>query len=93
MDKGRLEQLLAAAGPAHHQAYIETDGDDPEWPLWYAAFLVDDLSKTLGRRVTQSQLVFHLIDMERQRSREAPDAAWPDYYAQQLAARAENGDL
>lgn len=93
MDTARLEQLLAAAGPAHHQAYIETDGDDPEWPLWYAAFLIDDLNATLGQKITQSQLVFHLVDIERLRSREAPDAAWPSYYTRQFAARAESGDL
>ena len=47
----------------------------------------------MGYAFTQSQLVFHLIDMERHRAREAPDSAWPAYYADQLAARAESGDL
>jgi hypothetical protein len=35
----QLEELFREAGAAHHQAYIETDGADPEWPLWYADYL------------------------------------------------------
>ena len=36
---GQLEGLFREVGEAHHQAYIETDGADPEWPLWYAEYL------------------------------------------------------
>ena len=40
MDRaGQLKGLLREVGEAHHQAYIETDGADPEWPLWYADYL------------------------------------------------------
>src|SRR5215207_621925 len=35
----QLEGLFHEVGEAHHQAYIETDGADPEWPLWYADYL------------------------------------------------------
>ena len=35
---GQLENLFHEVGEAHHQAYIETDGADPEWPLWYADY-------------------------------------------------------
>jgi hypothetical protein len=31
---GQLEALFHEVAKAHHQAYIETDGADPEWPLW-----------------------------------------------------------
>jgi hypothetical protein len=30
----QLEDLFHEVGEAHHQAYIETDGVDQEWPLW-----------------------------------------------------------
>jgi hypothetical protein len=30
----QLEELVHEVGEAHPQAYIETDGADPEWPLW-----------------------------------------------------------
>jgi hypothetical protein len=35
----QLQELFREVGKAHHQAFIETDGADPEWPLWYANFL------------------------------------------------------
>lgn len=35
-----LASLLRETGQAHHQAYIDTDGDDPEWPRWYAGLLL-----------------------------------------------------
>ena len=42
----QLEELFREVGEAHHQAYIETDGDDPEWPLWYADYLRDKLARS-----------------------------------------------
>lgn len=32
IDRDHLEAVLAALGPAHHAAYLDTDGVDPEWP-------------------------------------------------------------
>ena len=40
---GQLEGLFHEVGEAHHRAYIETDGADPEWPLWYADYLQERL--------------------------------------------------
>ena len=36
-------ELLSQVGPAHHQAFAATDGEDPDWPTWYAAWLLDRL--------------------------------------------------
>ena len=88
-----LVALLSAAGPAHHEAFIETDGEDPEWPLWYAQYLRNDLNQLLGTALTKSELVYVLVDMERQRIREAPEADWPSYYAVELEARHRTGEL
>ena len=35
----QLQEHFREAGEAYYQAYIETDGVHPEWPLWYANFL------------------------------------------------------
>jgi hypothetical protein len=35
----RLAALFKQTGEAHHEAFLDTDGDDPEWPLWYAKYL------------------------------------------------------
>ena len=52
----KLSQLLLETGHAHHQAFIETDGEDPEWPLWYADYLMDRLPAALGRELTKSEI-------------------------------------
>jgi hypothetical protein len=41
---GQLEELFRETGEAHHRAYIETDGADPEWPLRYADYLREKIS-------------------------------------------------
>ena len=88
-----LEALLAAAGPAHHQAFIETDGEDPEWPLWYAEYLQDGLSAALGVPLTKSRITYLLIDAEQQRLLEDPESAWPAFYAAELERRKAAGTL
>ena len=122
----RLAAVLAAAGPAHHAAYIETDGDDPEWPIWYANHVADDVRRILERPdLTVSRLVWAFVDTDQgeqssqhpredeiagalqvrgQESaggedpradhaghdqahrREAPDVAWPTFYAERFTA-------
>ena len=57
----QLEELFREASEAHHQAYIETDGADPEWPLWYADYLRDKLALLLDATFTNSELVYMLI--------------------------------
>ena len=46
-----------AAGRAHHQAFIETDGEDPEWPLWYASYLQAPLSSKLNHELSCLMIV------------------------------------
>jgi hypothetical protein len=58
---GQLEWLFHEVGEAHHQAYIETDGADPEWPLWYADYLQERLGGLLEASFTKSELVYMLV--------------------------------
>jgi hypothetical protein len=57
----QLEGLFREVGEAHHQAYIETDGADPEWPLWYADYLRDRLAPLLDASFTRSELIYLLV--------------------------------
>src|SRR3712207_8998070 len=43
-----FQNLFREVGQAHHQAYIETDGADPEWPIWYASFLQERLGSLIN---------------------------------------------
>jgi hypothetical protein len=53
----QLEGLFHEVGEAHDQAHIETDGVEPEWPLWYADYLRERLGGLLDASFTKSELV------------------------------------
>ena len=77
----QLAELFREAGEAHHQAYIETDGADPEWPLWYADYLRERLGALLDANFTRSELVYLLILVANEQPLDAPGADWARYYA------------
>jgi hypothetical protein len=83
----QLEELFREASAAHHQAYIETDGADPEWPLWYADYLRERLGAHLDVSFTRSQLVYLLILVANEQPLNAPGANWARYYARFFISR------
>jgi hypothetical protein len=78
---GQREELFRETGKAHHQVYIETDGFDPEWPLWYADYLRERIGSLLDADFTQSELVYLLIWVANEQPLRAPAANWARYYA------------
>lgn len=76
-----VEELLKETGELHHQAFIETDGADDEWPLWYAKNLQAQLNEMLSSSFTKSELIYHILSAENQRATKSPDEAWPSYYS------------
>jgi hypothetical protein len=81
----QLETLLQEVGKKHHEAFLQTDGVDPEWPLWYADWLMDKLPALLGTDLTKSELVYLLVHLSREQPHQAPDMPWPRYYAEFIA--------
>jgi hypothetical protein len=79
--KERLADLFREAGKAHHEAFIETGGEDPEWPLWYAEYVLERLRELLDVGFTKSQLVYLLITASNEQQAKAPGADWAWYYA------------
>ncbi len=77
----QLEALFQEVGQKHHEAYLETDGVDPEWPLWYADWLMDKLPALLGTNLTKSELVYLLVQLGKEQPHQAPDMPWPRFYA------------
>jgi len=77
----KFEDLFRKTGSEHHEAFIKTNGEDPEWPLWYADYLIDKLRKLLNAKFTKSELVYLLMTAEKERALIAPGADWPRYYA------------
>ena len=81
----QLETLFREVGQKHHEAFLETDGIDPEWPLWYADLLMDKLPALLGTDLTKSELVYLLVHLDKEQSHQAPDMPWPRFYAEFFA--------
>jgi hypothetical protein len=76
----QLIDLFRETGDAHHQAFFEADGADPDWPIWYAEYICDRLGKLLNAEFTKSELVYLIVAAEKERSSRAPGSNWPVYF-------------
>ncbi len=79
-----LADLLAETGRQHHEAFIDTDGADPEWPLWYANYLSGRIDAFVDVPPTTSKLVQCLVNAADAHATEAPDEPWPSFYAEYI---------
>jgi NAD(P)H-hydrate epimerase len=77
----RIAELLRGVGQAHHQAFAATNGDDPEWPAWYARYLTPALPELLGVAVTPEALAGQLRTVDAEHRAKAPTQDWAEYYA------------
>ena len=87
IDEQSLADLLRQTGERHHAAYVESDGYDPEWPLWYAGFIQAHLWDRCGRLPSRSELTHLLMSAERAHAESGSDEPWPVSYARFLLPR------
>lgn len=87
MTRDQLAELILQTGHHHHQAFLETDGGDPEWALWYAAYLQAHLWDSAGTLPTRSLLVHLLLGAEEQHTQATDPGPWPAFYADVILAR------
>ena len=87
MSAYQLADLLNRTGDAHHVAFEETDGVDPEWATWYAEHLRPELGNSLGRSLSSDEIAELLS--EAQDVLDSSDSAetWPEFYAAHILAR------
>ncbi|WP_420632005.1 hypothetical protein [Candidatus Leptofilum sp.] len=77
--------LLKEAGQAHHQAFLATDGADPEWPIWYADYLHKTLGELINAAFAKSELTYLLVKLDKEIQLIAPGhQSWPSYYAKRI---------
>lgn len=84
-----LTELFKEAGKAHHAAFIETDGDDPDWPIWYASYLINHIGPLLGTWFSHQALSEELAELANDHQQSAPGIAWPEYYAKHFVRKYE----
>lgn len=77
----QLKELFREVGHAHHEAFADVDGADPEWPTWYAGHLHRRLCTLLHADFTRSELIYLLVLVDRERGMHAPGAEWAGFYA------------
>lgn len=82
-----LAQLFRETGRVHHQAFRSSNGDDPDWPRWYAEYLLPRLGVMSIPNLTAAgfEADLKVVDTEQ---RAAPGSlTWPEYYARWFLAR------
>jgi glutaredoxin len=77
----QLSRLFRDSAQAHHAAFSATDGEDPEWPLWYTDYLQKPLGQALDTAFYKSQLIYCLMNADFEHAARAPDTDWADFYA------------
>jgi glutaredoxin len=81
---GELAALLKQTGKAHHEAFAATDGEDPDWAIWYADYLHDRLQPFLAAPITRSRIAYCLVAIADEHETADPDAPWPEFYAARI---------
>jgi hypothetical protein len=82
-----IAQLLQEVGETHHRVFRITDGVDADWASWYADWLLhlSELPDLLGTTPVRSELVYSLVQLDKEYTAGASDEPWPAYYARELA--------
>ena len=85
----RVAALLDEAGETHHRVYRIVDGDDPDWASWYADWLLNlsELPQLLGAAPVRSELVWLLVELDKDYTQASPGTPWPRWYAERIVER------
>jgi hypothetical protein len=88
-DTERIANLLDEVAETHHRVYRITDGADDDWASWYADWLLklSELPALLGTTPVRSELVYVLVDIDKQYTATRTADPWPQYYARELVSR------
>lgn len=86
-----LAALLIKTGHSHHNAFLATDGADPEWPLWYSKYLQDKVGAFLDVDPTRSKIIQCLLNAEEAYSSQNADQSWSVFYAKFLVSLGDDG--
>jgi hypothetical protein len=83
----KLKELLLETAKEHHQAFIETDGEDTEWPLWYAGYLKEKIAGLVEKKISKSELIYLIVSAEKEKEKSKSKTGWEEFYADFIAER------
>lgn len=77
-----MSELLKQTAEAHHQVFIATDGEDKDWPQWYAKYLLNHgIEKLLGSKLPQKDIERLLKQGDEEFKSQGSTSSWESYYA------------
>jgi hypothetical protein len=81
--------LLHEAAETHHQVFRITDGTDEDWASWYGDWLTNlsELPTILGVAPVRSELVYALVQLDKDYTAAQPGESWESFYACRLLER------
>ena len=82
-----VTDLVLEVADLHHRVYRLTDGEDADWPIWYATWLVErsELPQLLGSAPVRSELVCLLVLLDREVAAGGVTEPWDELYARRIA--------
>src|SRR5438552_12297870 len=88
-DFATVVALLEEAAETHHRVYRITDGVDADWASWYADWLLrlSELPTVLAATPVRSELVYMLVELDKEHSASRGGEPWPEFYATGLIDR------
>jgi hypothetical protein len=84
-----VASLLHEVSETHHQVFRITDGEDLDWASWYADWLtkLSELPHVLGTPPVRSELVYVLVQLDKDYVAGEPGEPWEQYYAARIVER------
>jgi hypothetical protein len=82
----QVSRLLHEAGETHHQVFRIVDGADDDWASWYADWLINlsELPDLVGHKPVRSELVWLLVQLDKDYIAKKPAEGWEDWYAAEV---------
>jgi hypothetical protein len=83
-----LADVLHDAGEIHGIVHKMVNGEDADWASWYADWLIDlsPLPDLLGVTPVRSELIYVLVDLDKDYTSTPREQSWEDFYAAGLTA-------
>lgn len=82
--QSELSQLFKETARAHHAAYADSEGANPDWPIWYADHLLEPMQQLVNKDLYKSQLIYCLMTADFDYVARAPATGWTNFYASEF---------